>query len=210
MRAKLAGELLLGSITRDSNDAVAHLVGKLDGQVAQTAEALDGDSLTGSDVHVAEGVEDGDTGAENGGILCSGDVGRDADSRFLVKEAILCICNDINQMNTVSKNSRGRGRRRLTSAVLGLAIDDAGVAHLEPALLAGVAGSFSLSVIQVQAGIVSSAGARTIVSSVPAASNTLTDGPTRDIVSNGSYMADNLMARDNGTVQLLVGPSRCY
>jgi hypothetical protein len=41
---------------------------------------------------------------------------------------------------------------------------------------------------------------RTIMSSVPAPSDTIPNGPTRDIISNGSYTADNLMTRDDGTV----------
>lgn len=41
------------------------------------------------------------------------------------------------------------------------------------------------------------------MSSVPTPSDTISNGPTGDIVSNGSYMADDLMTRDDGTVEVL-------
>jgi hypothetical protein len=41
---------------------------------------------------VPEGVKDGDSGAEDGGIFCCWDVGGDADGSFMVEEAVFRIC----------------------------------------------------------------------------------------------------------------------
>lgn len=52
--------------------------------MTQSTEALDGDSLADGDVLVADRVEDGDAGAEDGGVLRGWDVGGDADGGFWV------------------------------------------------------------------------------------------------------------------------------
>lgn len=84
MRTQLPHKLLLCRISGDGDNPVSHLIGVLDSQVTQSTEALDGDSLADGDVLVADRVEDGDAGAEDGGVLRGWDVGGDADGGFWV------------------------------------------------------------------------------------------------------------------------------
>lgn len=65
MRAELRREVLLLGAGAESNDLVAHLVGVLHGEMAEAAESLDGDDFPGDDLELADGIEDGDPGAEN-------------------------------------------------------------------------------------------------------------------------------------------------
>lgn len=53
MGTQLAGKILLVRTVGDGNDPPAKFIGILDGKMAQTAEALDGDGLTRGDVHAA-------------------------------------------------------------------------------------------------------------------------------------------------------------
>jgi hypothetical protein len=60
---EVLGELFFGGAGGESDGAVTHLAGVLDGQVTETSDTLDRNDLTRLDVHVAQRVEGGDTGA---------------------------------------------------------------------------------------------------------------------------------------------------
>ena len=62
-RAKLAGERLLILAARDGDGLEAHFGGVLRAEMAETAEAEDGDEIAGARAAVAQGVEGGDAGA---------------------------------------------------------------------------------------------------------------------------------------------------
>ena len=56
--------------------------------MAETAEALDRDGFAAGDVHVAHAVEDGDAGAEDGGVARGVDVWGDVDGGFGAQGAV--------------------------------------------------------------------------------------------------------------------------
>lgn len=115
---ELLGKLGLVVAGGEDGDLVAHLVGVLDSEMAQTAEALDGDEGTLLDAHLADAVEDGDTGAEErrgaGGLHLLGD----ADDGLGTQQGVLGV-----------------------AAVLAVAVDLLVLAHLELTALALAAGA---------------------------------------------------------------------
>ena len=81
-RTQLFRERLFRRAARQRDHSVPHLRGVLDRQMAQAAEALDRNDFTGSDLHLAHAVEDGDAGAEKGCVGGWIDVGRNTDGGF--------------------------------------------------------------------------------------------------------------------------------
>src|SRR5215472_12716370 len=69
VRTQLPNELVLVGATTDGHRAEAHLAGALDAEMAEAADALHGDRVAWSRSRVAQGVVDGDAGAEQWGRL---------------------------------------------------------------------------------------------------------------------------------------------
>lgn len=59
--------------------------------MAEAAETLDRDGGALGDVLLADAVEDGYAGAEEGGVFCGGDVGGDLDEGFGADEAVFGV-----------------------------------------------------------------------------------------------------------------------
>lgn len=59
--------------------------------MAEAAEALDRDGGALGDVLVADAVEDGYAGAEEGGVFGGRDVGGDGDQGFGAEEGVFCV-----------------------------------------------------------------------------------------------------------------------
>jgi hypothetical protein len=74
--AELAGERLFVLAAGDADGLEAHLGGILDAEVAEAAEAEDGDDVAGLCAAVAQGVEGRDAGAHERGGLLVGQVAR--------------------------------------------------------------------------------------------------------------------------------------
>jgi hypothetical protein len=67
VRAEFFGECFAVFATADGDDAVAKFAGKLHAEVAEAADALNGDQISGHSTAVAQRVEGGDAGAEKRG-----------------------------------------------------------------------------------------------------------------------------------------------
>ena len=90
-RAQLPREGFLLRVARQGHDAVAEAACVLDGEVAEAAETLDRDRGSGGDVHVADGIEAGHAGAEDGCVFRGVDVGGGADGGFGAKDAVFGV-----------------------------------------------------------------------------------------------------------------------
>ena len=111
--AQLAGEVGLVVARGQHGDLVAHLVGVLHGQVAQAAQALDGDDAALLDVQLADAVEDGHAGAQQRRDLGGVHVGGQRHDGLGAQQGVLGV-----------------------AAVPSHAVDGAVVAHLELGALA--------------------------------------------------------------------------
>jgi len=116
--AELVGEILLVVAGGQSDGPVAHLASILKSKVTETTETLDGDGVALDDVHLADTVEDSDTGAEQRRKFSGVDAVWDAHDGLGAQVRVLGVA-------TVAIDS----------------VDDLVVAHLEEAPVAGLAGA---------------------------------------------------------------------
>lgn len=75
--------------------------------MAEASQALNGNGFASPDLHVADGVEDGQPSTENGCIARGIDVGRNVDSRLGANESILGIYT--RRLDTKDERKKGTG-----------------------------------------------------------------------------------------------------
>ena len=89
--AEILSELLLGPAGAERYDSITHLVGILKSQMAEPTKSLNSDSFASIDFHLAHGIEDRDTCAEEGSGLSRVDFGWDFDDRFGPEDAVFLV-----------------------------------------------------------------------------------------------------------------------
>lgn len=89
--AELLGKVGLVVAGGQDGNLVTHLVGVLNSQVAETTETLHGNQVTLLDTHLADAVEDGDTGAQQWRNLGRAHLLGDADGGFGAQDDVLGV-----------------------------------------------------------------------------------------------------------------------